>query len=127
MSTTELDRSMLDGKDREELHAIAAAVGVKAPTRMRKAELVAVLAVEHRTIELSSAHAAPDGGAHLGIGCAIANVGYRGERPSSSATRSNPVVRDTGAWNPERRTGAAESLQCSCLPGVRQAPGRPDA
>src|SRR4051794_18543829 len=40
MSTTELDRSMLDGKDREELHAIAAAVGVKAPTRMRKAELV---------------------------------------------------------------------------------------
>jgi transcription termination factor Rho len=39
MSTTELDRSMLDGKDREELHAIAGAVGVKAPTRMRKADL----------------------------------------------------------------------------------------
>jgi len=43
MSTTELDRSMLDGKDREELHAIAAAVGVKAPTRMRKAELVTAI------------------------------------------------------------------------------------
>jgi transcription termination factor Rho len=43
MSTTELDRSMLDGKDREELHAIAAAVGVKAPTRMRKAELVSAI------------------------------------------------------------------------------------
>ena len=40
MSTTELDRSMLDGKDREELHAIANAMGVKAPTRMRKSELV---------------------------------------------------------------------------------------
>ncbi|MFA5885337.1 MAG: transcription termination factor Rho [Acidimicrobiia bacterium] len=40
MSTTELDRSMLEGKDREELHAIASAVGVKAPTRMRKADLV---------------------------------------------------------------------------------------
>jgi transcription termination factor Rho len=40
MSTTELDRSMLDGKDREELHAIAGAVGVKAPTRMRKADLI---------------------------------------------------------------------------------------
>jgi transcription termination factor Rho len=40
MSTTELDRSMLEGKDREELHAIAGAVGVKAPTRMRKADLV---------------------------------------------------------------------------------------
>jgi transcription termination factor Rho len=38
--TTELDRSVLDGKDRDELHAIASAMGVKAPTRMRKAELV---------------------------------------------------------------------------------------
>jgi transcription termination factor Rho len=43
MSTAELDRSMLDGKDREELHAIAAAVGVKAPTRMRKADLVSAI------------------------------------------------------------------------------------
>jgi transcription termination factor Rho len=43
MSTTELDRSMLDSKDRDELHAIAAAVGVKAPTRMRKAELVSAI------------------------------------------------------------------------------------
>ncbi len=40
MSTQELDRSMLDGKDREELHAIAGAMGVKAATRMRKAELI---------------------------------------------------------------------------------------
>jgi transcription termination factor Rho len=40
MSTQELDRSMLDGKDREELHAIAGAIGVKAPTRMRKADLI---------------------------------------------------------------------------------------
>jgi transcription termination factor Rho len=38
--TAELDRSVLDGKDRDELHAIASAMGVKAPTRMRKAELV---------------------------------------------------------------------------------------
>ena len=40
MATPEVDRSMLEGKDREELHAIASAVGVKAPTRMRKADLV---------------------------------------------------------------------------------------
>ena len=43
MGTTELDRSMLDGKDREELHAIAGAVGVKAPTRMRKADLITAI------------------------------------------------------------------------------------
>ncbi|MEX0666589.1 MAG: transcription termination factor Rho [Acidimicrobiia bacterium] len=40
MSTAEVDRSTLDAKDRDELHAIAGAMGVKAPTRMRKAELI---------------------------------------------------------------------------------------
>ena len=40
MSTAEIDRSTLDGKDRDELHAIAGAMGVNAPTRMRKAELI---------------------------------------------------------------------------------------
>ncbi len=36
----QLDRSMLDGKDREELHAIASAIGVKGVTRLKKADLV---------------------------------------------------------------------------------------
>jgi transcription termination factor Rho len=36
----QLERSMLDGKDREELHAIAGAMGVKGVTRLRKADLV---------------------------------------------------------------------------------------
>ena len=40
MSAAELERSVLDGKDRDELHAIAIAIGVRASTRMRKAELV---------------------------------------------------------------------------------------
>ncbi len=45
MSEQQLERSMLDGKDREELHAIAGAMGVRGVTRMRKADLVeAILA-----------------------------------------------------------------------------------
>ncbi len=40
MSENELDRSVLDGKDREELHAIAGAMGVRAATRMKKADLI---------------------------------------------------------------------------------------
>ena len=36
----QLERSMLDGKDREELHAIASAIGVKGVTRLKKADLV---------------------------------------------------------------------------------------
>jgi transcription termination factor Rho len=40
MSDNELDRSVLDTKDREELHAIAGAMGVRAATRMKKADLI---------------------------------------------------------------------------------------
>ena len=40
MSTADLDRSSLDGKDREELSAIAGAAGVNVTTRMRKAEMI---------------------------------------------------------------------------------------
>ena len=36
----QFERSMLTSKDREELHTIASAVGVKAATRMRKADLI---------------------------------------------------------------------------------------
>jgi transcription termination factor Rho len=36
----QIERSVLAGKDREELHTIAAAIGVKAATRMRKADLI---------------------------------------------------------------------------------------
>ena len=39
MSDT-FDRSQLDGKDREQLSEIASALGVKAISRMRKADLV---------------------------------------------------------------------------------------
>src|SRR5918996_414890 len=40
MSENELDRTVLDSKDREELHAIAGAMGVRAATRMKKADLI---------------------------------------------------------------------------------------
>ena len=36
----QIERSVLAGKDRDELHTIAGAIGVKAATRMRKADLI---------------------------------------------------------------------------------------
>jgi len=36
----ELERSVLDGKDREQLHEIAGAMGVRAATRMKKGDLI---------------------------------------------------------------------------------------
>ena len=40
MAEEQLERSVLDGKDREQLHAIAGAMGVRAATRMKKADLI---------------------------------------------------------------------------------------
>src|SRR5262245_13163507 len=44
-SEQQIERSMLAGKDREELHTIAGAVGVKSATRMRKADLTEAILV----------------------------------------------------------------------------------
>jgi transcription termination factor Rho len=46
----QIERSMLAGKDRDELHTIASAVGVKSATRMRKADLIeAILSAANGT------------------------------------------------------------------------------
>src|SRR5579884_3632758 len=56
MTEQQLERSMLDGKDREELHAIAGAMGVRGVTRMRKADLVeAILAAAGANGDAASA------------------------------------------------------------------------
>ena len=60
MSDT-FDRSQLDGKDREQLSEIASALGVKAISRMRKADLVdAIVAAAGGKRHHDAAEAAPD-------------------------------------------------------------------
>ncbi len=54
----QIDRSVLAGKDRDELHTIAGAIGVKAATRMRKADLIeAILAAANGGDSSSSSSA----------------------------------------------------------------------
>jgi transcription termination factor Rho len=83
MSTQELDRSMLDGKDREELHAIAGAMGVKAPTRMRKSELIDAIL-----------DAAEGGGASSGNGDAARGAGAAAPRRTVRSARASELEQD---------------------------------
>jgi transcription termination factor Rho len=82
MSTAEVDRSTLDAKDRDELHAIAGAMGVKAPTRMRKAELIDAIV------------AAAGGDAQSGNGTSESD--NEGERPRTvRSARASEVTDDS--------------------------------
>jgi transcription termination factor Rho len=57
----QIDRSVLAGKDRDELHTIAGAIGVKAATRMRKADLIdAILAAANGGEPSAAEEGAPD-------------------------------------------------------------------
>jgi transcription termination factor Rho len=112
MSTQELDRSMLDGKDREELHAIAGAMGVKAPTRMRKSELIDAIL-----------DAAESGGGTTGNGDLPVD-------PSSSGPLSNAsdeadgrprTIRSARASELERDSVAALVAEEEALPGTDTA------
>ena len=76
MSDQGLDRSVLDGKDREELHQIAGAMGVQAPTRMKKADLIdAILG------------ASGDGNAPAGEVSAASGGSDGGDRPKRVRSR----------------------------------------
>ncbi|MGH9050969.1 MAG: transcription termination factor Rho, partial [Acidimicrobiia bacterium] len=56
MAEEQLERSVLDSKDREQLHAIAGAMGVRAATRMKKADLIeAILAAANGNGEEATA------------------------------------------------------------------------
>jgi transcription termination factor Rho len=94
MSTAELDRSTLDTKDREQLHAIAGAMGVKAPTRMRKAELIdAILA-------------AATGGSPSGAASDTASA--NGDGGHGDAAKSRRTIRSARTSEPE--AGSIEAL-----------------
>ncbi|MGH9026518.1 MAG: transcription termination factor Rho [Acidimicrobiia bacterium] len=78
----QLERSVLDGKDRDELHAIAGAIGVRAATRMKKADLIdAILA------------AAGDGASDGDV--SEAGDGTNGGEPASRSRRVRSTARAT--------------------------------
>ena len=61
MSATQLERSVLEAKEREELHAIAQAMDIKTTTRSKKSDLIDQILVavpEPREDHLARPHAA---------------------------------------------------------------------
>jgi transcription termination factor Rho len=112
----QIERSMLDGKDREQLHTIAGAVGVKGATRMRKADLIEAI--------LATANGGGDNGktADAATGSDDAAAGPRRVRSARASELSDPIADlaaeedalagDDGdtlpAPHPVRRTAVAE-------------------
>ncbi len=110
MSTQELDRSMLDGKDREELHAIAGAMGVKAATRMRKAELIDAI------LDAADGQANGDGPA--------ASSDREPARRTVRSARASELEADpvTSLLAEEESLGAADEVEAEPAPRPRPAP-----
>ncbi|MBM3673573.1 MAG: transcription termination factor Rho [Actinobacteria bacterium] len=93
----QLERSMLDGKDREELHAIAGAMGVKGVTRLRKADLVdAILA--------AAGSAAGNGGRANGA----AKPKARAEKTEKTAAAETPSAAPTRAVRSKKASELAD-------------------
>jgi transcription termination factor Rho len=121
MSTQELDRSMLDGKDREELHAIAGAMGVKAATRMRKSELIdAILdAAEGRGNGEAPAGERADGGA-AGADTEAAEPARRTVRSArASEVEADPV---TSLLAEEEALGGVDEVEAEPAPRPAASP-----
>jgi transcription termination factor Rho len=116
MSTAELDRSVLDAKDRDELHAIAGAMGVNAPTRMRKAELIdAILAAAG-----GEASAAGNGAGESGDGDAGINSARRTVRSARASELADDSIDALAAE--EDALGSRVDDEPDVAPRPRRAP-----
>jgi transcription termination factor Rho len=104
----QIERSMLDGKDREQLHTIAGAVGIKGATRMRKADLIeAILAT------------ADGGNGDANTGAAPAEAKPR--RAVRSARASELVDDPIAALAEEENALAGPADEADLLPAPRPA------
>ncbi|MBK5288536.1 MAG: transcription termination factor Rho [Acidimicrobiia bacterium] len=102
MAEQQLERSMLDGKDREQLHAIAGAMGIKGVTRLRKADLVDAI---------------------LGAATGGANGGANGDANGDAAAKPAKATKATKAKT-GKRTATTESSAETAADAPAAAPAR---
>lgn len=112
MAEQQLERSMLDGKDREQLHAIAGAMGIKGVTRLRKADLVDAI------LGAATGNGAASGG---GNGAADLDGGANGKAAKvTKATKTTKSTKAADAPASETSTGDAPAADASA-PAARRA------
>ncbi len=117
----QLERSVLEGKERDELHAIAQALSVKTNTRTKKADMIDGIL---KATGVSVDDTTPAGGSRQGNGDGSDGASANGRRPA----RSEPCVGQPRP--PTMPTGLTEdgaSADVRASDGVRRAARRPSA
>lgn len=119
VDSTELQRATLERKDKEELTTIAAALGVKASSRSRKAELVELILnasnARAGSAEPAPAPAEPDASAPQPETPADADA------PAKNGAAAKAMATDEQAADTSAKNGAAEASE-SASPGTATLP-----
>ena len=92
----QLERSVLEGKERDELHAIAQAMSLKTTTRTKKADIIDQI-LEATGVERRSGRAAPGGASRPRHGTAGRRRRPRGRPRPPTARRPHEAERPVGA------------------------------
>ena len=91
----QLERSVLEGKERDELHAIAQALSVKTNTRTKKADMIdGILKATGVSVEDGAPSGAPPGGGEVSGNGDSANGSSANGRRSDRTSRSSGAVND---------------------------------
>jgi transcription termination factor Rho len=130
MSETQLERSVLEAKEREELFAIADALGAKPAARAKKADLVTQI-LRATGIEEPSRESDPDGGekpkrtrARKATAGAVATEPAPAEEvPSAPAARPDPKVGPAAARSAGAPANDAEAKVSGSEPAAAPAGG----
>jgi transcription termination factor Rho len=126
-----LERSVLENKDREQLQAIASALGVKVTSRTKKADIIA------KILETTGSAPASSGNGDDGHGQASAGGGRgRGERRGATSIDETPAEAPPGSVTATQAVDAPATTDMAPAPTPADAPaaeaedapaGTPDA
>ncbi len=114
MADQVLDRSMLDGKDREQLHAIAGAMGIKGVTRLRKADLVGAI--------LDAATSGATAGGATGNGDAAKSS--NGSATGAATSKAAKATRPSKSTKPKATAPSADGSASDSATASASAPAR---
>jgi len=133
--TSAPDRSVLAGKDREELHAIAGAMGVRAATRMKKADLIDAILGATGHGGASAASDAGNGGAAPSTRRSVrsrrasepeeASIDALAVDEDALAARSNGEEPDSARPRPARRSASEKTDDSGARSTPPSAPSAP--
>ena len=125
MAADALEQSVLESKDREQLVAIASALGVKSTSRAKKADLIQKILEQTGAVPMASAAPAPEPAAAPAAAAVVAAAASEAAAPATDTPRPAPAGRGPAGRQGAPRGAAPKPAPAAVADVMLGADGEP--